>query len=97
MTCAEEVGVALFATAIELVVTGATVKGIVTAAAAKDVVTRTARKIVGALIAAQAVVAVAANAVSQGFQILFAEDVGVLGESTVLLRFGGKLHELLGQ
>ena len=34
---------------------------------------------------------------SQGFQVLFAEDVGVLGESTVLLRFGGKLHELLGQ
>ena len=133
MTRAEEVGVALVATAIELVVTGATVKGIVTGttfkgvvaflaikhivaiattegvvtgAAVEDVVptvtvqgivTVFAGKIVGTLIAAQAVVAVAANAVSQGFQVLFAEDVSVLGESAVLSRFSGKLHELLGQ
>ena len=68
--------------------TGTTFKGIVTVFAGK---------IVGTLIAAQAVIAVAANAVSQGFQVLFAEDVSVLGESAVLSRFSGKLHELLGQ
>ena len=97
MTRAEEVGVALVVTAIEPVVAGTTVENVVATVTVQGIVTRTTGKIVGTLIAAQAVVAVAANAVSQGFQVLFAEDVGVLGEGAVLLRFGGKLHELLGQ
>ena len=82
--------------AFEGVVTGAAVEDVVPTVTVQGIVTVFAGKIVGTLIAAQAVIAIAANAVSQGFQVLFAEDVGVLGESTVLLRFGGKLHELLG-
>ena len=94
------------AIAVQQIITIATTEGVVTGAAVEDVVptvtvqgivTVFAGKIVGTLIAAQAVVAVAANAVSQGFQVLFAEDVSVLGESAVLSRFSGKLHELLGQ
>ena len=82
---------------IENVVTGAAVEDVVPTVTVQGIVTVFAGKIVGTLIAAQAVVAVAANAVSQGFQVLFAEDVSVLGESAVLSRFSGKLHELLGQ
>ena len=81
----------------EGVVTGAAVEDVVPTVTVQGIVTVFAGKIVGTLIAAQAVVAVAANAVSQGFQVLFAEDVSVLGESAVLSRFSGKLHELLGQ
>ena len=83
--------------AFEGVVTGAAVEDVVPTVTVQDIVTVFTRKIVGTLIAAQAVIAVAADAVPQDFQVLFAEDVSVLGESAVLSRFGGKLHKLLGQ
>ena len=97
MTFAEVVGVGLVVAALQVVVTCAADEGVMAFATAQGVVAVATGKIIGTVITAQAVIAVAANAVSQGFQVLFAEDVSVLGESAVLSRFGGKLHELLGQ
>ena len=96
----EEVGIAAVVAAFHVIISATAIKSIfaiVTIVTIEPVITFATIQVVGAVVAAQGVIVVCADAVSQGGECFFAKGIAVSLKGTVIARFLRVLHEFFGK